>query len=878
MKKLAMIFLLLVSNIFGNDNKVKYFLQNNDNLNKLNETKAKTVLNELVNVTAAFNVKLDELILLDTVWVSSGTSTDYGAAQELYFESGGALSTSEAAMLSTKEKGTYEPSNRRIFFDKEIVSKIPEWNEVLDYYGGYAEIGKTGINKSNYQKKFKLTAKLKSIELVSKTKSKVFIEINASKDAKAFYGLEDNITIDGLVKIKNVTFVDLFYEYKRKILSKDKFLTFLKNVDDYSPVITFSFPDNNFNLKDEIVFIGQLSDQRARNGKGLEKIIKSYGSTLDAIINDLITDDEYEAARQDLTLDELHAQRKNVSEFSAAKELIKQRVLKNSIPLHTFNFFLHHITTSRFLEKNLLYTFLDYQTPITTSEYKPSPDYTNNTRLGFPYNSKSYSYLEDRDRCGGCSTEHKHKVVWESHFIFDFLSDDEWGKIKNEDYEKIYIKSKRKKYIDIILNKQIDLFKSFYPLLSVMDSMMSDQIKLENDVFNIQTMDGLHRFDIAYNVFNEKYKNNIKPTIDKLVFENRVPLYDPYLFQLWLYDGSDSYGWKKETVFKASLKEYGYDETLFARDFTFSNPPSSFELLVAKNVINGLYEWPDFKNMVEKNKFYLLKIYEQKINEHYDLLYKNNQYKKVKENLGSLYSSTVEKISTKTELDNISKNIETFINDETKYFDSIYGELEKIGISTIDYPRNPIPDQEAYLRYIEAINKKYKHFDNINAKELEKTIKDNYKKQLPTLVSRLILEEILHSGKKLKFKKIKKLYNNIYLTSLNHRYYSSQGGKSDWDYGTEIYNWGKEVLEPKSLSDHCTNLEYFSIKDSCDWEKKMDRYNYPIKMQYKFIKDNRFSKKIYDYETAEPFLEEQLNNLVLEGLVELKKGKYHWVK
>ena len=72
-----------------------------------------------------------------------------------------------------------EKKNKVIDINEIVYQSRPEWSDVVDSYGGYAQLAKQNINKNDWENgKFDIAATLKGIELISQTECLAIVDIS----------------------------------------------------------------------------------------------------------------------------------------------------------------------------------------------------------------------------------------------------------------------------------------------------------------------------------------------------------------------------------------------------------------------------------------------------------------------------------------------------------------------------------------------------------------------------------------------------------------------------------------------------------------------------------------------------------------------------
>ena len=213
---------------------------------------------------------------------------------------------------------TYEPIKRDYgnFSDVnglELNYKIPQWSDIVKYIGGYAKLADSNLKKSDTSK-FAVRTILKSIEILDDTNWKGTIKILGNED----YGFK-------YYKIKESTFT-VKGKHSLPMLSTEKFIAEQLGVnkgsgkyksrknellvngikywrdDNFSPSTKFAF--YNKSDKSRIYVKFDLNDQKTDLKiafhvpltailSELDELFESYFNTSEIIINDVVSDEEF---------------------------------------------------------------------------------------------------------------------------------------------------------------------------------------------------------------------------------------------------------------------------------------------------------------------------------------------------------------------------------------------------------------------------------------------------------------------------------------------------------------------------------------------------------------------------------------------------------
>ena len=213
---------------------------------------------------------------------------------------------------------TYEPIKRDYgnFSDVnglELNYKIPQWSDIVKYIGGYARLADSNLKKSDTSK-FAVRTILKSIEILDDTNWKGTIKILGNEE----YGLK-------YYKIKESTFT-VKGKHSLPMLSTEKFIAeqlgvnkssgkykSMKNEllvngikywhdENFSPSTKFGFYNKSDKSRTYVKF--DLNDQKTDLKIAfyvpltsilpeLDELFESYFNTSEIIINDVVSDEEF---------------------------------------------------------------------------------------------------------------------------------------------------------------------------------------------------------------------------------------------------------------------------------------------------------------------------------------------------------------------------------------------------------------------------------------------------------------------------------------------------------------------------------------------------------------------------------------------------------
>jgi len=214
MKKYMIGFVIILSVLVGQD-KYQFFLESDENL-KLAGENYDIIKAELDKMLSEYNSKID----LSEFYKVKYTETIYtgpvkrdldaiNAELERYMKNGlrgvpysqWTIDEKKLIMDRVEEKHTYRPSktvtkesNRLIERGETLFTKEAEWSDIVSYYGGYSELRKLGISKSDLKfildddkSKFDVAVVFEKIELTGPTTCLAHVKINGNDDALKFH-------------------------------------------------------------------------------------------------------------------------------------------------------------------------------------------------------------------------------------------------------------------------------------------------------------------------------------------------------------------------------------------------------------------------------------------------------------------------------------------------------------------------------------------------------------------------------------------------------------------------------------------------------------------------------------------------------------------
>ena len=151
-------------------------------------------------------------------------------------------------------------TNKNIKMDVNTFSLKPEWTDVVEFYGGYSELGSKNINKTNWENgEYDISAKLTDIEFISETECLAIVDISGvlklNKVPKSTYKYKGSYTVGNfnIYDIYQKRLPDIIFTFKdKKYMGKsNKFIKPINSVVDvstdllntYIPSINMMFDD-----------------------------------------------------------------------------------------------------------------------------------------------------------------------------------------------------------------------------------------------------------------------------------------------------------------------------------------------------------------------------------------------------------------------------------------------------------------------------------------------------------------------------------------------------------------------------------------------------------------------------------------------------------
>jgi len=255
------------------DDRLSWLLTNPDNIDKLDEDKSKNIKIELKKILEKFNNEVKENNIFTTSETRKYTRQISFDEDEYYRLRKKGYSEAEAQMYGVKT--SYKTKNaiktRGFDLNVRLSTQIPEWSDIIEYYGGYSELIGVGIKKEDLER-FRVNKELKRVEIADPKSCVAIIEIKGEKDyGLKFYDLEGTQQmIFGTHQLDDFTITDLYYISKSDINS--------------SPKIKFTFTDQELVQSKQDVFIKSVIDI---NNKIVE-LSKPHLSTIEMMIDDLV--------------------------------------------------------------------------------------------------------------------------------------------------------------------------------------------------------------------------------------------------------------------------------------------------------------------------------------------------------------------------------------------------------------------------------------------------------------------------------------------------------------------------------------------------------------------------------------------------------------
>jgi len=113
--------------------------------------------------------------------------------------------------------------NKTIALNEIVATKNAEWSNVIDFYGGYAEVAEAGISKDDLYS-FRIKAKLKNIELISPTECYANITLEGDKNfAFKYHNIsKSDYKYRGTYKVDEIDAIDIYNMTKPIVFSFDE--------------------------------------------------------------------------------------------------------------------------------------------------------------------------------------------------------------------------------------------------------------------------------------------------------------------------------------------------------------------------------------------------------------------------------------------------------------------------------------------------------------------------------------------------------------------------------------------------------------------------------------------------------------------------------
>ena len=157
--------------------------------------------------------------------------------------------------------------NKTILLNKITFSAIPKWEDVVEFYGGYSELGSKNINKTDWENgKFDLSGKLTDIELISETEA--MAEVYLSGDLKLNKVPKGSYKYKGNYRIGDFSIYDIY--------------------NSNIPNVIFSFENKKY-----ISNSSMLTKPINFFVSGTQMLFDNYKSSIDLMFDDLISDDTF---------------------------------------------------------------------------------------------------------------------------------------------------------------------------------------------------------------------------------------------------------------------------------------------------------------------------------------------------------------------------------------------------------------------------------------------------------------------------------------------------------------------------------------------------------------------------------------------------------
>jgi len=280
------------------DDRISWLLTNPENIDKLDEDKSKIIKNELSKILEKFNneVKENKIFLPTSSMVKDPTSYEIIFNESAYLtallgmNNPTPMERDYLKSMYTDKKYGYKKVIKRKGFDvitatvgAQLSTQIPEWSDIVEYYGGYNQLIGTGLKKENLEW-FRVTKFLKRVEIVDENQCIAIIEIEGKKDyGLKFYNIEETKkVIYGIYKLDDFTSTDLYYIWRERAST---------TIDrDKRPKIEFKFIDQELVQMEHFIFNepGVLIKPVNEINKKIIDLSKTYFSTIKMMIDDLV--------------------------------------------------------------------------------------------------------------------------------------------------------------------------------------------------------------------------------------------------------------------------------------------------------------------------------------------------------------------------------------------------------------------------------------------------------------------------------------------------------------------------------------------------------------------------------------------------------------
>ena len=254
------------------DDRAEWLFTNPNNIDLLDGGKSKILKSEFSKMLTDFKKEISEKKLYifekDERPKVTGSKVDTDLlksfrGQGVDYES--ALAMSRVSTVTMTTKTVY----KEFKVAKKLDTKIPEWSEILKYYGGYSGIASAGIKKSDLER-FRITKYIQKISLIGGTRCSAIIQTKGEKDyGLKFYKISNTTSeIEGTTNLFDFTISDIYY-----IAQNNKEMTLRE----------FRFLDLDIVHNESLISI---------NNKVIG-IAKKYFDTIELMIDDLIPMDYY---------------------------------------------------------------------------------------------------------------------------------------------------------------------------------------------------------------------------------------------------------------------------------------------------------------------------------------------------------------------------------------------------------------------------------------------------------------------------------------------------------------------------------------------------------------------------------------------------------